>query len=69
MEPRVVELGLVRAEKGFKGGLSSYMLATFFWVPFCRSGRNALVTQWTPRTLMVKLSTRLSLSTVSRSIS
>ncbi len=69
MEPRVVELGLVRAEKGFKGGFSSYMLATFFWVPFCRSGRNALVTQWTPRTLMVKLSTRLSLSTVSRSIS
>lgn len=30
MEPRVVELGLVRAEKGLKGGLSSYMLATFF---------------------------------------
>ena len=60
----MVELSLVRAEKGLKGGLSSYMLATFFWVPFCRSGRNALVTQWTLRTLMVKLSARLSLSTL-----
>jgi len=64
MEPRGVELGLVRTEKGLKGGLSSYILATFFWVPFCRSGRNALVTQWTPMTLMVKLSARLSLSTL-----
>lgn len=64
MEPSVVELDFVRVDKRLWGELSSYMFATFFRVPFCRSGRKARVTQWMPRTLVVKLSARLSLSTL-----
>jgi hypothetical protein len=64
MEPTVDEPDLVRAEKRLKCKLSPYMWATFLRVPFCRSGRNARVTQWTPRTLTVKLSTRVSMSTL-----
>lgn len=37
------------------------ILATFFVFPAWRRGRNSRVTQWTPRTLMSKLSSRLSL--------
>ena len=64
MEPTVVELSLVSSGMMvLRVGVSSNMLATFFRVPFCRSGMNSLVTQWTPRTLAMKLSVRFSLST------